>query len=234
VLRPVLPIPDAARRVAAVLLLAGAAAVDASTVQGRVELLLKSGDRPSRTARPQDAVVYFVPAVAKAGAPAVGSYSITTRNKDFEPRVLVIGAGSTVRFPNQDPILHNVFSVSGENRFDLGLYNRGPGKEVTFHHPGTVRVYCNVHRAMAAYVLVLGTQHWQRPGDDGSYRFDGLPTGEGVLHVWHERADPLEVKLSLDGRIVHRDLDLRITKPRLAAHLDKHGRRYEERGREYQ
>lgn len=207
-------------------------ALDASIIEGRLQLLMKRGDRVSRTARPPEAVVYFVPAVPEDPPPS-GSYSIITRDKQFDPRLLVVAQGSTIRFPNEDPILHNVFSVSGDNAFDLGLYNQGPGKEVTFRHPGTVRVYCNVHKAMATYVLVLDTRHWQRPEEDGSFRLEGLPTGKGTLFVWHERADPLEVEVSLDGGTLHRNLALRITKPRIPAHLDKEGRSYERRGRDY-
>lgn len=71
----------------------------------------------------------------------------------------MVPAGSTVRFPNQDSILHNVFSVSRANRFDLGLYRRGEGKSATFRQPGVVRVFCNVHHSMVAYVVVVETPH---------------------------------------------------------------------------
>ena len=74
--------------------------------------------------------------------------------KEFSPHVLVIPAGSTVSFPNHDPFNHNVFSVSEPNQFDLGLYGRGEAKGYTFTSPGLVRVFCNIHPRMVAFVLL--------------------------------------------------------------------------------
>src|SRR5437899_663487 len=74
--------------------------------------------------------------------------AMTSEHKKFHPRLLAVPVGDAVAFPNQDPIFHNVFSVSGENRFDLGLYRRGKSKEKTFEKPGLVRVYCNIHPQM--------------------------------------------------------------------------------------
>ena len=79
---------------------------------------------------------------------------MTMKGKAFLPRVTVVPVGSTVDFPNEDPIFHNVFSVSGENRFDLDLYKRPKSGSWTFQAPGLVRVYCNIHPQMSGVVLV--------------------------------------------------------------------------------
>ena len=79
---------------------------------------------------------------------------IGTADKAFSPHVLVVPVGSTVSFPNHDPFNHNVFSLSEENPFDLGLYGRGETRSVRFTRPGIVRVYCNVHAQMSALVVV--------------------------------------------------------------------------------
>src|SRR5262245_14472985 len=124
----------------AALLLGGAGDARATTlIEGRIELVEHGQALHSGEVR--DAVVYFKPRLAAAVSPAVETKEIVMLRREFVPHVLAVTAGSTVRFPNSDPILHNVFSVSGDNAFDLGLYPQGRGKTVTFRAPGLVRVF---------------------------------------------------------------------------------------------
>ena len=148
---------------------------------------------------------------------------ITVR-KRFHPRVLVVPTGSTVEFPNRDPILHNVFSVSGENRFDLGLMPRGEGGSHTFGEAGVVRVFCNVHHDMVAYVVVVDTPHFGSPARDGRFRLSGVPDGPGTLHVWHERGQVGKMRVDANGPPVR--LQVRATRPLVPPHLNKAGRPY--------
>ncbi len=146
-----------------------AASAAAEEIRGRVQLVAKGGKGPAKGSDVRQAVVSFEPAkgggaVRAARGPEAGPFVMTTRKKQFEPRVLAIPRGSRVRFPNEDVILHNVFSVSSGNAFDLGLYRKGPGKEQKFDQAGLVRVYCNVHHPMVAYVLVLDTPFFVTPG----------------------------------------------------------------------
>lgn len=202
------------------LALSPAALASGADLTGRLELTGKG----ARGADPSAAVVWFEPA-AGAAAPKPGTFEIETRDKAFSPRVLAVPRGSRVRFPNRDPILHNVFSVSRGNAFDLGLVGRGTGAEATFEHPGVVRVFCNVHHGMVAYVVVLDTPHFAAPGNDGGFRLAGLPAGPGRLTVWHEQADELtrELTLPLTAPL---DLKLEISRPRVPRHLNKLGKSY--------
>ena len=185
--------------------------------------LVEKGQAVSETA---NAVLWFVPA-GGVTRPAPIRAEIQTRERRFIPRVTVVPAGSEVWFPNSDPILHNVFSVSPGNRFDLGLYRRGAGKAARIGQPGLVRVYCNVHHAMAAYVLALETPFVARPGPDGRFSFEGLPPGSGTLYAWHERAGVTsrEVSLPLGAPLA---LALQANAAGTAAHLDKNGKPYRE------
>ena len=81
---------------------------------------------------------------------------ISTAEKAFSPHVLVLPVGSTVAFPNHDPFNHNVFSLSEEQPFDLGLYGRGEARSIKLERAGIIRVYCNVHSQMSA--LLRGTR----------------------------------------------------------------------------
>ena len=86
-----------------------------------------------------------------------------------------------MRFPNQDPILHNAFSTSKDNAFDVGLYGQGDAQAVTFSKVGYVRVYCNVHHSMIGHILVLDTPYFVRPDSKRNFRLADVPAGEGDL-----------------------------------------------------
>jgi plastocyanin len=209
------------------LLLASVAAgrAGAADLAGRVQLL--ADGKPVSSGEVREAVVSYEPRPSVPVQPTPQPLEIVMREKEFLPHVLAVTRGSTVRFPNADPILHNVFSVSPENPFDLGLYGNGPGKTCTFAAAGLVRVYCNVHHSMVAYVLVLDTPFFASPAPDGTFRLTGLPEGEGTLRVWQERCDPwsVEVRVPAAGLV---DVRIEITHRRLPPHLDKFGKPYRE------
>jgi len=171
-----------------------------------------------------EAVVWFQPD-RRVAPPAAGRFEMVTRRKRFDPRVLVVPVGSTVRFPNQDPILHNVFSVSGGNAFDLGFYARGDGESHRFGEAGVVRVFCNVHHTMVAYVVVMDTPFFTSPTADGSFRLAGLPAGGGTLFAWHERGEVTRRRVDprSAGEVA---VTVEATRPLVPPHLNKLGRPY--------
>ena len=152
-----------------------------------------------------------------------------TRGKALLPHVLAIPVGSTIEFPNDDPISHNLFSLSSDNAFDLGLYRKGAGKSHKFDTPGVVNVYCNVHPNMSAVIHVMATpyyafadaarqlRHRRRPGREvppggveragGTERVDVEVRGRQVTGNW---------RLTLDSRNY-----------RATQHTDKNGKPYE-------
>jgi plastocyanin len=162
----------------------------AGTVKGQVELLEKGGRRAKDLT---DVVVYIEGVKAK---PQPARAVMTMKGKNFTPRVVVVPVGGTVEFPNEDPILHNVFSVSGDNRFDLDLYKRPKSGSFTFQHPGLVHVYCNIHPQMSAVVIVRDNPYFTRAAQDGSFVLPDVPAGKYTLKAWHERAG--DVALDLD------------------------------------
>ncbi|MES1245620.1 MAG: hypothetical protein ABUT39_28700 [Acidobacteriota bacterium] len=212
------------RRLVPILLLLLAVPTAAEDLRGRVQLLAKGGKGPAKGVDVRQALVWFEPSGGAAVRPPSAPFVMTTKDKQFVPRVLTVPKGGRVVFPNQDVILHNVFSVSPGNAFDLGLYKRGPGKEATFKEAGLVRVFCNVHHAMVAYVWVMDTPFLANPGADGSFVLTGLPRGPGKLTVWHEQADPVMIDVkALADPVVAR---VEIVRPRVPAHLDKAGKSY--------
>jgi plastocyanin len=107
-------------------------------------------------------------------------------NEQFVPRVLAITTGSVVDFPNSDRIYHNVFSLSKARTFDLGRYAAGHSRAVRFDRPGIVRVFCDIHSHMSAWVLVFNHPFFAVTDDDGSYAIANVPPGAYSLAVWHE------------------------------------------------
>ena len=89
------------------------------------------------------------------------------KGKMFTPHILPIMTGTTVDFPNSDPIFHNAFSSYNGQIFDVGLYPPGTSKSVRFTRPGVVRVFCNIHPTMSAIILVL---------EHALFRADGAET----------------------------------------------------------
>jgi plastocyanin len=215
---------------ALVLLYAGIGeAQDTAAITGQVELYTQGKKKKLSSREVADAVVYFEPRRPVTVKPLAESAIMVTRNKAFEPGVLAIPRGSAVKFPNQDPILHNVFSVTTGNRFDLGFYQKGPGKEYIFEKSGLVRVFCNVHYQMIGHILVLDTPYFASPDATGRFRLSGLPRGPGKLTVWHERAAAVTVEITVphSGAI---PVALEIARPRLVPHTNKLGKPYQRRG----
>jgi len=119
-------------------------------------------------------------------APAPGRAALDQRNETFVPHVLAVTVGTTVEFPNSDRVFHNVFSLSKAKRFDLGRYPRGASRAVRFDRPGMVRVFCEIHSHMSAFVLVFAHRFFDIPDEKGRYRIDGVPPGNYTLAVWNE------------------------------------------------
>ena len=110
---------------------------------------------------------------------------LNQRDLIFRPLVLPVVAGSTVDFPNNDNVFHNVFSYSQKKEFDLGRYAQGKSKSVTFDSPGVINVYCEIHQYMYATILVLQNPYFALPGDDGSFVIRDVPPGTYRLSLWY-------------------------------------------------
>ena len=197
----------------------------ARELRGSVQILAKGGKFIDKSADPRTAVVIYRPRTPVRNLQTSRTFTMTTRKKEFLPRVLAVPVGATVQFPNEDPILHNVFSVSGENRFDLGLYRQGKGKSATFRTPGIVRVFCNVHHGMFGYIFVVASPYWARVGADGTFRIPDVPAGPGQLTVWNERSSPTTRELTLPVAPPYR-IGIEITMPRIPPHKNKLGNPY--------
>jgi plastocyanin len=196
------------------------AAGSAGSVTGRV-VLAKAG---SPRADASNAVVWIEG--PRGGSPA-GPLHMAQESKRFTPRVLIVPRQGTVEFPNNDPVFHNVFSVSGANRFDLGLYRSGASKSHSFAESGLVRVYCNIHPQMVGFLMVVDSGFGAITGKDGTFHFEGVPSGSWTLKAWHEEGTetsvPLTVPLAAGAPLT---VTIDTTAYRPVPHKNKYGKDY--------
>jgi plastocyanin len=210
------------RRLAFTVLFLALARTDAPAgeLAGRIEVTGPSGDRQEPAG-----IVVWIPGVP---VPEAGraSAAMSSRDKRFDPHVLAVPRGSTVAFPNADPVYHNVFSLSPEHAFDLGLYRKGATRSVLFKKPGVVSVYCNIHPEMAGYVVVVDGA-FALTGEDGVYRIAGVPAGRHLVRVWSETGGETSATLDFaDGRTTRWELSLDGSRYRVRPHKNKHGKDY--------
>jgi plastocyanin len=160
-------------------------------------------------------------AVAPKEHPQIRQYE-----KQFDPQLTVVVKGTTVDFPNEDKIAHNVFSVSRPARFDLGLYKSGTMKSVEMKRVGTVDVYCNIHPDMIAKVKVLENSYFTETKSDGSFKIDNVPPGEYPVVAWLPNGDEARgtVKVT-EGAAAEVSLDVKEVAKK-EAHTRKDGTPY--------
>jgi plastocyanin len=112
--------------------------------------------------------------------------TLAQHDTQFKPEILVIPVGSKVAFPNDDPVFHNVFSLSKAKQFDLGYYPAGKSKTLTFDKAGIVQVYCHIHRDMNAAIVVVPNGWYTQPDKDGTFSLPRIPAGTQHIVVWHK------------------------------------------------
>jgi plastocyanin len=132
------------------------------------------------------------------------------RNETFVPHVLAITTGTSVDFPNSDKFYHNVFSLSKPARFDLGRYAAGRSRSIRFDSPGIVRVFCDIHSHMNAFILVFGHPFFAMTDTDGRYRIENVPPGTYSVIAWNEgtSSEPKTVTVP-DGGSAEQDFAVR-------------------------
>lgn len=199
------------------------ALIPAAAVAGPVSGTVRTTTRPGVT--PASAVVYAEPIDAPVPrSPA--QVSVTQRDRTFLPPVIAAPVGSTVNFPNQDTIFHNVFSLSGPEPFDLGLYRAGDSRSRTFAQPGTYRVFCNIHPQMTALMVIVPTPYVTVAGRDGRFTLD-LPPGRYRLTATSDRAVPVSIEIvSTAGASVAPELVLDESEWVATQHKNKFGQDY--------
>ncbi|MDP3940294.1 MAG: hypothetical protein Q8R92_19435 [Deltaproteobacteria bacterium] len=156
-------------------------AAGAENVSGKVSLDL--GETSIADVSPL--VVYLSPLEGQGSHPIPPEVPvIQQKDARFTPDFLLVAAGQTVRMPNNDVIIHNVFSFSKGNEFDLGLYPRGNSRKVKLRHPGVVRIYCSIHESMNGLIFVSPSPYFAKVKPSGSFEIAGVPPGKYLAKTW--------------------------------------------------
>lgn len=198
-----------------------------STVSGSVALC----DAEGRELADRSSALVFLESVAadRAWPSLRDSPAISQENRQFHPRVLPVVVGTSVDFPNDDFIFHNVFSLSKARPFDLGTYEPGQSRSVQMSATGLVKVYCNIHPEMQASVVVLGNPWYALTDARGRFVITGVEDGEYTLRLWNDRGAEARRALKLQGgEWVAVELQGRET-VRVLSHRNKHGKPYQEK-----
>ena len=180
-------------------------------------------------------VVWLEPADGRSAVrdAAPAHFTLLQKNRMFTPHLLVIPVGSVVSFPNADPFFHNVFSYFNGKRFDLGLYEAGTSKEVTFSREGVSYIFCNIHPEMSAVILTISTPYYGVADSSARVSVRNVPNGEYLLRVWVEglmqpALDRMtrRIEISSDGPNAVA-VDARSAPLKPAKHLNKFGQPYD-------
>ena len=135
---------------------------------------------------------------------------LTNQNRSFIPPLTVIPVGSTIRFPNEDPFFHSIYSTSPQDPFDIGFYDTGPGKTVPFPNPGIIDLHCHIHASMHATIIVVDGPYTQ--SSNGTYTLSGVPSGKYVLHAWDLAHGERTMTVDVPTESVDLTLDIRISR----------------------
>jgi plastocyanin len=204
----------------------------AGGVSGHVSFVTKRGQNPIIN----ETLVWLEPASgAKTPKRPAATFTMTTRGKALIPHVLAIPVGSTVSFPNEDPISHNLFSLSSANSFDLGIYRAGAGKSHTFTTPGIVNVYCNVHPQMSSVIHVMATPYYGLADATGNFSIADVAPGKYDIVAWNEQGGTAHGgTVEVGGAVSTVTLTIDSRNFRNVAHTNKEGKAYEApRSKEY-
>ena len=183
-----------------------------AVVSGRVEIGIPVASRRPSAAYPTRAVpapalaleserrhvvVYLRDAPPQAVPPM--QVAIRQEHERFTPRVVAVTVGSEVEFPNDDPIYHNVFSLSRAKNFNRGRYPRGDTRRVRFDRPGIVKVFCEIHSHMSATVMIFDHPWFAVPGEDGRFELPAMPAGDRQITAWHARLGDTTLRVQLES-----------------------------------
>lgn len=188
---------------------AGLSAAAGPKIDGTIRILDRAGNPKSD----QSGVVVFLDDLENPPeeSPAISAkVSIRQAGKQFLPKVLPIVAGTTIDFPNEDTVFHNVFSLSKTKPFDLGIYPQGTSKSVIFEKTGLIKIYCNIHPQMTAYILVLANRHFTMTDENGGFVLADVPLGAATIRAWYpkSRENP-QYKIRITHEGIH-NLDMTI------------------------
>lgn len=178
-------------------------------------------------------VLWLIPISATPPLMQPKQFTLTQQDRQFHPHMLVVPTGSSVDFPNLDPLLHNVFSLFNGKRFDLGTYDTGAHRTVKFDREGVSYIFCNIHPEMGAIILTISTPYYAVSNASGLIVLHNVPPGRYRLSVWAEDVDASlltslsrVIEIPDRGEVQLGTIQLDRTSDTMANHKNKFGEPY--------
>lgn len=163
----------------------------AGSVSGKIRLANVSTPAANQAAGEKENVVIWLEG-AHDSKPPETTIKISQRSLQFSPDFAIVVKGQKIEMPNDDDVVHNVYSFTGLNQFNLGLYAKGESRTVVFAQTGIVDVFCSIHHQMHARVFVVPTKYFANGMPGHSFTLADVPPGKYVLKAWHQRSHMME------------------------------------------
>ncbi len=129
--------------------------------------------------------------------------TVDQRSCIYTPRVVGLQVGQSLRVLNSDPGLHNVHGVSaGSGGFNIAQPLAGMVNEFQPTYEGVLRLQCDVHTWMVAFVGVVAHPYFAVTGSDGRFEIRNVPAGTHSVQVWHELYGTLTSTTTIEGASV--------------------------------
>lgn len=158
-----------------------------------------------------EAVVYLKDVKKGKSWKKGGKYELDNKKCSFEPRVQAVPEGAKISVVNTDPVLHNTHSfLDNKTVFNVALPIKGMSLDKPMRKSGLVRVDCDVHGWMRAWIYVADNPYYAVTGADGMYSIDDIPQGDYTLVIWQEETGVMEKQVSIKaGKTITMDVELR-------------------------
>ncbi len=165
--------------------------------QALVATVVDAGGRPLA-----DAVVTATPLPGTVVPPRTPRTATMEQiDREFVPYVMPVRTGTTVNFPNRDPLMHHVYSFSRVKNFEIKLYSGELPRGIVFDKAGIVTLGCNIHDWMLGYIFVADTPYFAKTDAGGTAQLGELAAGEYDVQAWHpdQRATAAPKPARVDG-----------------------------------
>ena len=126
--------------------------------------------------------------------------SVDQKQCNFAPRVVLVPVGGTVEFLNSDRLLHNIHSRSKDNPTFNRTQPKGRAIPITFTKPEIVRIDCDLHGWMRAWVVVAEHPFYAVTNEQGEFILDNVPPGKYTLQVWQETLGTVTQDITVEDK----------------------------------
>jgi len=196
---------------------------------GSLKGKLSINGKRNKEVSPENSFVTLLPLFDLENHAAQEDHEVVMVGKSFSPQFISVRINDQISFKNNDHFKHNVFSSSGLNTFDLGTYGTGKQAQTAFENGGIVKIYCNIHPGMSAFISVSDHSITQVTGNDGEFYFENLVPGTYELKIWNIRGETKKVVFVREGQLTIEDMQINAASYKYTPHKNKFGKAYKKR-----